>query len=130
MATTRRRVLVSTTTFPMGLSRLFEELTGHQSDKWALSAAIAIARFRKRRRMSPTFSEMFTEVLETPGLRELSRAIDWTDLTGALTYSFRHHVAVHWRRLGWISWNSGTRSLRVGPTFARASQRHQESRQG
>jgi hypothetical protein len=128
MAVIRRRSVLSTSAFPADLALLFNELTGRRADKWALTAAIVIARFRKKRRMSPTFAELFVEVLETPGLRELSRAIDWTEVGASATYSFRHHVAVHWRRSGWITWNTRPRSLREGAAFARASRRHQQGR--
>lgn len=87
------------------------------SETFALRAAIRIARVRKRTGRGPTFGELFDYLgrlaapTETLSERELKLA----------QFAFRHHVAVHWRRRGWISWNHSTRSLRTGHRFRHAS---------
>jgi hypothetical protein len=107
--------------FPRAWLPWFVELTGTEHDyEWGLRAAVMIARYRKRHGRGPTFAELF---------EQLERASDdfaqtkkfFAQGKRAEVYRFRNHVAVHWRRLGWIQWDRGSRSLRVGRTFRAAS---------
>ena len=115
--------------FPPEMSRLFEELTGPRADQWGLRAAITIFRFRKRNGRSPTFLELFDDLLTAPRLRILEMQIDWSSLPRDTVRGFRHHSAIHWRRRGWIDWENTPRSLRPGWAFANASRRWRSSRQ-
>lgn len=115
-----QRRIASPEFFPAELRTLFDELTGPGSDRWGLEAAILIARQRKRTRRSPTFAELFAAVLSHPDLSGKVADVDWATLSG-FVYSFRHHVAVHWRRRGWIAWSNRPRSLHGGLAFSRAS---------
>jgi hypothetical protein len=99
----------------------FEELTGPDSaDGWGLRAAIAITRYRKANGRGPTFAELFDQLTAAQTYR-VAEPSEPQQLSKHALYGFRHHVAVHWRRLGWINWNKGTRSLQVGRTFHTAS---------
>jgi len=118
----------ATSTFRSELESLFEELTGDGSSReWGLQAAIAIARFRKQHRQGPTFTELFEEIVIFPGAEETTHTPPRH--VRELTRRFRHHVAVHWRRLGWIDWNHNTRSLRTGRKFRVASRAWIQSQQ-
>lgn len=94
-----------------------------------LAAAIFIARVRRRTGRGPTFSELFAELFPhhqlhpewPPGLTYPVRA--------TIHHAFRLHVAIQWKRGGWISWEPGVeRSLRVGPTFRARSRARQAAR--
>jgi hypothetical protein len=85
----------------------------------ALAVGVSIARYRKRHRRGPTFSELFDSLSETwpeTGTHGL--------VNSRMTYSFRHHLAVHWRRCGWIQWGRQQRSLSPGVRFREASRDH------
>ena len=112
--------IVSPEHFPIELRALFDELTGPNADVWGLSAAIALSQFKKHHSRSPSFAEYFDAVLI---LREFQprSSIDWSSVPSPVLYSFRHHVAVHWRRLGWISWSREPHSLRHGKAFRKAA---------
>ncbi|WP_148061251.1 hypothetical protein [Frondihabitans sp. PhB188] len=108
----------------------FDELTeGENGHEWAISAAIFVAGFSKRRHEGPTFNELFRYLLDDhsglparipAGMRSRDRA----DLKKA----FRHHVALAWRRTGMISWATGEyRSLHVGPAFRKRSRMRRSS---
>ena len=112
--------IVSPSSFPPDLRRLFDQLTGSESESWGLLAAIALSRFKKRHSRAPSFAEFFDMVLATRGLQAHSD-VEWAVLSAAMVYSFRHHVAVHWRRQGWISWSLEPHSLRHGKAFQAAS---------
>lgn len=108
----------------------FKALTDKvRSDALGLTAAIFIARVRRRTGRGPTFSELFAELFEDEPLHP-----EWP---GGLTYpvranihhAFRLHVAIQWKRGGWISWDPGVeRSLRVGPEFRERSRARQAAR--
>lgn len=85
----------------------------------ALDAAVAVARFRKRNHSGPTFAELFEVVLP----QDRTGDLDWSANLRA-TYAFRHHLAVHWRREGWIRWGRAERSLATGAQFREASRAH------
>jgi hypothetical protein len=100
-----------------------------RADVLGLAAAIFIARVRHRAGRGPTFSELFAELFEDEPLHP-----DWP---AGLTYpvrttihhAFRLHVAIQWKRGGWISWDPGVeRSLRVGPTFRARSRARQATK--
>jgi len=99
---------------------LFMQLTGPDSaHEWGLRAAIAITRFRKVNKHGPSFAQLFDTLLE---LRPHVEDEDSNRRVQKLAiYRFRHHVAIHWRRLGWIEWNHSARSLRAGRAFRAAS---------
>lgn len=108
----------------------FEALTADaDADRHGLTAGIFIARVRRRTGRGPTFTELFGEVFREeflhpewpPGLSNASRV--------AILRSFRLHVAIQWKRRGWIAWDPGVaRSLRVGPTFRERSRARQAAR--
>ena len=112
--------LVQPTSFPEPIAAVFNELTGQRADEWALASGVALSRFRKRHSRSPTFAEFFDVVFAMPDL-DAAKAVDWSEVPGAILYSLRHHIAVDWRRRGWISWSRMPRSLRQGATFGVAS---------
>ncbi|WP_314651209.1 hypothetical protein [uncultured Microbacterium sp.] len=108
----------------------FKALTDEQqADRMGLTAAIFIARARRRTGRGPTFSELFAELFPRdqlhpewpPGLTYPVRA--------TIHHAFRLHVAIQWKRGGWINWEPGVeRSLRVGPTFREKSRARQAAR--
>lgn len=109
----RRRFVLSVGELPEDVRELLVELS--QDEQLGLKVAIFIARFRKRNHVGPTFSETFG-ILD----RVQSSAIDW-DASPDVTYAFRHHLAVHLRRHGWVRWNLSMRSLSTGRAFQIAS---------
>lgn len=108
----------------------FRTLTDEdRSDALGLTAAIFIARVRRRTGRDPTFSELFAELFKDEPLHP-----EWP---GGLTYPVRAtihhasrlHVAIQWKREGWISWDPGVeRNLRVGPEFRERSRARQAAR--
>lgn len=108
----------------------FQALTDEdRADEMGLIAAIFIARVRRRTGRGPTFSELFSELFAhdqlhpewPPGLTYPVRA--------TIHHAFRLHIAIQWKRGGWISWDPGIeRSLRVGPTFRERSRARQAAR--
>ncbi len=94
-----------------------------------LTAAIFIARVRRRTGRGPTFSELFSEVFQDEPLHP-----GWPDgltypVRASIHHAYRLHVAIQWKRRGWISWDPGVeRSLRVGPTFREQSRARQAAR--
>lgn len=108
----------------------FDALTDEErADELGLAAAIFIARVRRRTGRGPTFSELFAKVFLEEPLHP-----DWpTGLTypvrATIHHAFRLHVAIQWRRRGWISWEPGVeRSLRVGRRFREQSRARQAAR--
>jgi len=102
---------------PSAMQVRFLELV--EDDDLALRAAIQIARFRKRHRRGPTFSELFESLPETNLASDSSKQSD-----ARTTYAFRHHLAVQWRREGWIQWGwRQERSLATGWRFREASKK-------
>lgn len=98
-------------------------------DHYGLAAGVFITRTRRRTGQGPTFSEMFRELFEEgtlhpewpPGMNNPTRT--------AIQDSFRRHVAIQWKRRGWISWDPGVpRSLRVGHVFRERSRAWQAAR--
>ncbi len=100
-----------------------------RSDELGLAAGIFIARVRRRTGRGPTFSELVAELFADEPLHP-----EWpTGLTypvrASIHHAFRLHVAIQWKRRGWISWDPGVeRSLRVGPTFRARSRARQAAR--
>lgn len=109
---------------PSAWRYVFEEFTGDgTADEWALAAAIFIARYRRRHSQGPTFREVFEHLLpDTEGVPSRLPS-DWDVLDRRRANSgFRKHVAIEWRRRGYIGFDRHvTRSLRVGPRFREQS---------
>lgn len=121
--TTRMRTVGSRplSTLGTGGADLFDELTGDDSAVHALAAAVQITRVRRASGRGPTFRELFEVVVaEMDGDVWLSV---WRELDGPDRQAIRYHTAIHWRRLGWISWTRLERSLKPGPVFRDASRR-------
>jgi hypothetical protein len=106
---------------PPDVQQRLDEWT--RDEELALRAAIVIARYRKQNSQNPTFSELF-EVLarSRPNLSANGHQ------DPRVAFAFRYHVAVHWRRGGWIRWGPEKRSLRTGRTFRLASRDFVSSR--
>jgi hypothetical protein len=113
---------------PIEWQLAFEALTDEEfADKWGLAAAVFIARTRRRTGRGPTFSEMFRALLpeETGALPEWPAGLNY-HARFQLMGSFRLHVAIQWKRQGWINWDTGVeRSLRVGRRFREESRARQ-----
>ena len=120
MGSHRNARTISPEAFPPEVLLLFDELTGEHTDVWGLAAAIALSRFRKQNSRSPTFAEFFNEVFDLPELSAASR-VQWSTVQSSVMHGVRYHIAVHWRRAGWISWARTPRSLRPGEAFRQAS---------
>ena len=102
----------------------FEEFTNDDTaDQWALAAAIYIAQHRRRYSHGPTFRELFEHLLPDTGGVPSRLPVDWDALDRRRgSNGFRGHVAIDWRRRGYISYDKQvTRSLRVGPRFREQS---------
>ena len=113
----QRNPILSVGELPEGMQALLVELS--LDDALALKAGVTIARVRKRTHSGPTFAELFEVVLPRDRVVDL----EWSDNPRA-TYAFRHHLAVHWRRQGWIQWGRAERSLATGTLFRKASREH------
>ncbi|MGW9156110.1 hypothetical protein [Microbacterium sp. NPDC055665] len=102
----------------------FEDFTGEETaDEWGLAAAIFIAQYRRRHSHGPTFRELFEHLLpDTGGFPSLLPA-EWDALDRRRGGNgFRRHVAIEWRRRGYIRYEPQvTRSLRVGQRFREQS---------
>lgn len=97
--------------------------------EWGLRAAVHIASTRKRTGHGPSFAELFEHLLpENGGLPSPVPAEVPARLRREVTRGFRYHVALEWRRAGWISWSRTARSLRVGRAFREASRAYRRSR--
>lgn len=118
----RLRILGPSSFDPMLLD-LFQELTGARSDRWALRAGVIIRRYQKAHGRSPTFRELFDELVRLPELAGLALRAGFSELEDPVEFSFMHHVAVHWRRERWLIWDRTARSLRVGSRFAEESRK-------
>ncbi len=108
----------------------FNALTAEdRADELGLAAAIFIARVRRRTGRGPTFSETFSELFPHDQLHpEWPTGLNYATRS-AILHAFRLHVAIQWKRGGWISWDHGVeRSLRVGPTFRERSRARQAAR--
>ncbi len=108
----------------------FDALTDEErADALGLRAAIFIARVRRRTGRGPTFSELFAELFTQEPLHP-----EWPEglthpVRATIRHAFRLHVAIQWKRRGWLSWDSGVeRSLRVGPKFREQSRARQAAR--
>lgn len=108
----------------------FNALTGEaRADELGLAAGIVIARVRRRTGRGPTFSELFAELFKNEQLHPEWPAGLTYPVRASIHHAFRLHVAIQWRRRGWISWDPGVeRSLRVGPTFREQSRARQAAR--
>ncbi len=115
---------------PAAWSYAFEELTSDDTaDEWALAAAIFIAQYRRRHSQGPTFRELFEHLLPESGGIPSRLPTDWdaSDRRRAAN-DLRRHVAIEWRRRGYIGYDKQVaRSLRVGPRF-RAQSRARNTR--
>jgi len=109
---------------PSAWVNAFEHFTSCDSaDEWGLGAAIFVSQIRRRTGSGPTFSELFREILiDTNGIpSELPESIDLLQRR-KLVSDFRMHVAIEWKRRGWVSWTPIVpRSLRVGHSFRERS---------
>lgn len=102
----------------------FEEFTNDETaDQWALAAAIYIAQYRRRHSQGPTFRELFEHLLPDSGGVPSRLPSEWDAFDRRRgSNGFRRHVAIEWRRRGYISYDKQiTRSLRVGPRFREQS---------
>lgn len=113
----RRYSVLPVSRLPEPMQVRLAQLTA--DDELALRASVSIARFRKKHRRGPTFAELFESLADTVA----GDIADWPS-DSKNTYSFRHHLAVHWRRLGWIIWDHRERSLATGRRFREASWAH------
>lgn len=108
----------------------FNALTDEdRADALGLAAAIFVARVRRRTGRGPTFSELFAELFKNEPLHpEWPSGLTYP-VRATIHHAFRLHVAIQWKRGGWISWDPGVeRSLRVGPTFRERSRARQAAR--
>lgn len=108
----------------------FEALTDESlADHYGLAAGIFVARVRRRSGHGPTFTELFRELFEESQLHP-----EWPEglnnvMRAAILHSYRLHVAIQWKRRGWINWDPGVaRSLRVGRVFREHSRARQAAR--
>ncbi|TXK12344.1 hypothetical protein FVP77_02365 [Microbacterium hatanonis] len=109
----------------------FEVLTGDERGAdWGMAAAIHVARIRRRTGRGPTFAEVFDELLpQSSPLQPPWPAHVSSKSRHDIMQSFRRHVAIEWKRQGWINWDVGVpRSLRVGPSFRERSRSRQAGR--
>lgn len=108
----------------------FRALTDEErADELGLFAAIFIARVRRRTGRGPTFSEFFAELFQEHALHPAWPAGLTYPVRATIHHAFRLHVAIQWKRRGWISWDPGVeRSLRVGPAFRERSRARQAAR--
>lgn len=109
----------------------FQRLTCDDGvETYGLAAGIFIARTRKKTGRGPTFSELFDYLSASDAGLVLAwpesapRAARYTTM-----HAFRHLVAIHWKRKGWIDFDRGVeRSLRTGRTFRARSRERQRFR--
>ena len=115
---------------PRAWAEAFDALTEDaRADAFGLAAGIFIARVRRRSGRGPTFSELFAEVFKHEQLHPQWPAGLSYPARSTIHHAFRLHVAIQWKRRGWISWEHGVeRSLRVGPTFREHSRARQAAR--
>lgn len=109
---------------PTAWSYSFEEFTSDETaDEWALAAGIFVAQYRRRHAQGPTFRELFEHLLPDTGGIPSRLPADWDALERRRrSNDFRRHVAIEWRRRGYIGYDKQvTRSLRVGPRFREQS---------
>jgi hypothetical protein len=103
-----------------------------QVDERGLAAAIFIARTRRRTGRGPSFNELFAKIApEESGLMQVfPEGLNHT-ARFETRRAFRLHVAIQWKRRGWISWETGVeRSLRTGSLFRERSRQRQAERAG
>ncbi len=116
---------------PATWSYTFEDFTAEDSaDEWALAAAIFIAQYRRRHQQGPTFRELFEHLLPDSCGVPAGLPVEWDVVERrAGNGSFRGHVAIEWRRRGYIGFEKQvTRSLRVGHRFRERSRELQRLR--
>ncbi|CAH0192754.1 hypothetical protein SRABI98_01801 [Microbacterium sp. Bi98] len=109
---------------PASWAYMFEDFTGEDSaDEWGLAAGIFIAQYRRRQSQGPTFRELFEHLLPDTGGVPARLPTEWDVLERRRgNSSFRSHVAIEWRRRGYIEYDRQvTRSLRVGHRFREQS---------
>lgn len=97
------------------------DLTGDHATERGLMAAVLVARARHRSGRGPTFSELFDALI--PSVDNGRLVPTWQALEASERQTIRYHAAIHWRRLGWLSWSRSERSLQCGPVFRDASRR-------
>ncbi|GAA1218382.1 hypothetical protein GCM10009587_23250 [Microbacterium maritypicum] len=115
---------------PRAWIEAFDALTeGASVGRRGLAAGIFIARVRRRTGRGPTFSELFSELFKDEPLHPEWPAGLAYPVRASIHHAFRLHIAIQWRRSGWISWDPGVeRSLRVGPAFREQSRARQAAR--
>ncbi|SDG15370.1 hypothetical protein [Microbacterium sp. 77mftsu3.1] len=109
----------------------FEGLTGDElADEWGLAAAVLIARVRRKTGQGPTFAELFEALLPETSYIHPRWPSGVTRSARAQTMRlFRLHVAIEWKRRGWINFDTNvSRSLRVGRAFRQQSRQRQADR--
>lgn len=105
---------------PAAWKYAFEEFTSDDTaDEWALAAAIFVAQYRRRHSHGPTFRDLFAHLLPDTGGVPSRLPNDWDAVDHRRgSNDFRRHVAIEWRRRGYIGYDKQVaRSLRVGPRF-------------
>lgn len=115
---------------PNSWTEAFKALTDDErADELGLAAGIFIVRIRRRTGRGPTFSETFSELFPHDQMHPEWPAGLTYPVRASIHHAFRLHVAIQWRRRGWISWDPGVeRSLRVGPKFREQSRARQAAR--
>lgn len=116
---------------PVEWQLAFEGLTGDElADQWGLAAAIFIARVRRRTAQGPTFAELFDALFpeNSPLYPSWPSHVSRSE-RAQTTRLFRLHVAIEWKRRGWINFSTNVpRSLRVGRAFREQSRQRQTDR--
>lgn len=116
---------------PSDLMALLGDLTSEDlASEWGLKAALYVTRFRKREGHGPTFSELFDGLGLSGASGHASTGIAWDGFDAQVLFSFRLHVAVQWKRDGWIYWTGTSRSLRAGQMYSEAARLYQQRRRG
>lgn len=108
----------------------FDALTDEQqADHFGLAAGIFIATVRRRTGRGPTFKQLFAALFAKEPLHpEWPAGLNYATRAATL-HAFRLHIAIQWKRGGWIGWEKDEeRSLRVGPTFREQARAHQAAR--
>lgn len=116
---------------PATWTYIFESFTGDDSgDEWGLGAAVFIAQYRRRHSHGPTFRELFDHLLIDSNGVPSALPLEWDVVERRRgNRQFRHHVAIEWRRRGFIGFDRDvSRSLRVGPRFRELSRARRRAR--
>jgi len=126
-----RRRVIDRGALPSDLGALIGNITSEDlASEWGLKAALYVTRFRKRSGHGPTFAELFDGLGLSGASGDATTGIAWDRFDTHVLFSFRLHVAVQWKRDGWIYWTGTSRSLRAGPMYSEAARRYQQRRRG